>query len=77
MEAYKFETTVLKNGIIKVPQLDKYKNQRVEVFIVLKPQKIDEKQKVSVDDFLNKWTGFIPETDTEEDKYNYLMEKYA
>ncbi len=77
MEAYKFETTVLENGIIKVPQLDKYKNQQIEIFIVLKSQKKNKKQKVSTNEFLKKWTGFIPETNTEVDKYNYLMEKYA
>jgi len=77
MEAYKFETTVLKNGIIIVPQLDKYINQQVEVSIVFKEGKRKKKQKVSTDEFLKKWTGFIPETNTEVDKYNYLMEKYA
>ncbi len=77
MEAYKFETTVLENGILKIPQLDKYKNQRIEVFIAIKPQKRNKKQKVSANDFLKKWTGFIPKIDAEAEKYNYLMEKYA
>ena len=36
MEAYKFETTVLENGIIQIPEISKYKNQKIEVFIVLK-----------------------------------------
>ena len=38
MEAYKFETTVLENGIIKIPEISKYKNQDIEIFIILKPQ---------------------------------------
>ena len=77
MEAYKFETTVLENGMIKVPQLDKYKDQQIEIFIIFKPHTQNKKQKISADDFLKKWTGFIPELDTETEKYNYLMEKYA
>ncbi len=39
MDTYKFETTVLKDGMIKIPQLDKFKDKQIEVFIVLKPQK--------------------------------------
>ncbi len=77
MEAYKFETTVLENGIIKVPQLDKYKNQQIEIFIVLKSQKKNKKQKVSTNEFLKKWTGFIPEIDADTERYNYLTDKYA
>ena len=38
MEAYKFETTILKNGVIKIPEISKYENQNVEIFIVLKPK---------------------------------------
>ncbi len=38
MEAYKFETTVLENGIIKVPQFEKYTNRKIEVFVVFIPQ---------------------------------------
>ncbi len=77
MEAYKFETTVLENGMIKIPQLNKYKNQQIEIFILLKPQQKEKEQKISADEFLKKWTGFIPEIDTKTEKYNYLMEKYA
>ena len=77
MEAYKFETTVLENGIIKIPQLDKYINQKIEIFILFKSQQKEKKQKISADEFLKKWTGFIPEIDIKTEKYNYLMEKYA
>ena len=75
MEAYKFETTVLKDGMIKVPQFEEYTDRRIELFIVLKPQKVEKKQ--TIDEFLEKWTGFakgIEDPDTV--KYNYLMEKY-
>ncbi len=77
MEAYKFETTVLKDGMIKVPQFEEYFDRKIELFIVLKPQKVEKRQKQTIDEFLEKWTGFakgIEDPDTV--KYNYLMEKY-
>ncbi len=76
MEAYKFETTVLENGMIKIPQINKYANQKVEVFVVLKSTNIVKSEQKSIDEFLNKWSGFFSEVDTDDDKYNYLMEKY-
>ena len=39
MEAYKFATTVLANGIVKIPELKGFADQKVEVFVVLKPKK--------------------------------------
>jgi len=76
MEAYKFETVVLKNRIIKIPQLNKFTNREVEIFIVFKNPEKAKKEKLKADDFLNRWTGFIPASDSDEEKYNYLMEKY-
>ena len=39
MEALKFDTLVRKNGILKIPELENYVNQNVEVFVVIKSQK--------------------------------------
>ncbi len=76
MEAYKFETTVLENGIIKVPQFEEYTNRKIEVFVVFVPPIIEKEQKTSVDEFLKKWTGFAKDIDPDTEKYNYLVEKY-
>ncbi len=76
METYKFETTVLESGIIKVPQFEKYANRKVEVLVVLVPQKIEQEEKSSLDDFLEKWTGFAKGIDPDIEKFNYLMEKH-
>ena len=76
MEAYKFETTVLENGIIKLPQFEEYINRRVELFIVLKPSIVEKKQESTADKFLEKWTGFAKGIDPDTEKFNYLMEKY-
>ena len=78
LQAVKY-TTVLENGIIKIPQLKKYKKQEVEIFIVLKPSKIKEHKEhkeQSISDFLDKWTGYFSEVETDDFRYNYLMEKY-
>ena len=76
MEAYKFETTILENGIIKVPQFEEYTNRKIEVFVVFMPQAIGEEPKSSVDEFLEEWTGFAKGIDPDTEKYNYLMEKH-
>ncbi len=75
MEAYKFETKVLKNGVIKLPQLEKFTDKKVELFIVLKKEKV-KKEKISAEDFLEQWTGFIPNSDSDIEKFNYLMNKH-
>ena len=76
MEAYKFETIVLENGMIRVPEFEKYRNKRIEIFIVFKPEIKEKKSKITADEFLAKWTGFAKGVDAEDEKYDYLMEKY-
>lgn len=75
LQAVKY-TTVIENGIIRIPQFEKYQKQEVEIFIVLKPQNIEKPKKKSITDFLDKWSGVFSEIETNDYKYNYLMEKY-
>jgi len=76
MEAYKFATTVLENGILKIPELSGYADQKVEVFVVVKPKKIIKPVNKKMDDFFVKWAGIFTIAQTDDVKYNYLMEKY-
>ncbi|KPA14123.1 hypothetical protein MHK_005668 [Candidatus Magnetomorum sp. HK-1] len=78
MHAYKFETTILDNGIIQLPEISKYANQQIEIFIVIKQidQQVHTKAKQPVDQFLNKWTGFLKGCDPDESKFQYLSRKY-
>ncbi len=76
MDTYKFETKVLKDGMIKIPQLDKFKDKQIEVFIVLKHLKEIKKEEKNIDEFFDKWVGFAQDVDTDAEKYNYLMEKH-
>ncbi len=76
MEAYKFATTVLENGVIKIPELKAYADQKVEVFVVIKPKKNIKPANIAMDDFFIKWAGAFSVAQTDDVKYNYLMEKY-
>ena len=76
MQAYKFVTKVLENGIIKIPEIVNYVNQEIEIFIVLKSKFHKREKKISADEFLNKWTGFLSDINTDDIKYQYLTEKY-
>lgn len=76
MEAYKFATTILENGILKIPELRGYADQKVEVFVVLKPKKNIKPGIKKMDDFFMKWAGIFTIAETDDVKYNYLMEKY-
>ena len=75
MEAYKFETTILRNGVIKLPEISQYADRQVEVIVVIK-QKADAGQEQSMEQFLAKWTGFLQGTDPDDLKRRYLAEKY-
>lgn len=76
MDTYRFETKVLENGTIKIPEFEKYKSQKVEVFLVLKSKQEPITKEKSVDDFLEKWFGFFPEIETEDVRYNSIMDKH-
>ncbi|MCF8374393.1 MAG: hypothetical protein K9H64_22420 [Bacteroidales bacterium] len=75
LQAFKYSTTVLKNGMIKIPKFEKYVDQEIEVIVVLKPERNRKPKKSTVDDFLEKWAGVFSEVETDDLKYKYLMEK--
>lgn len=78
MEAYKFETTVLENGVIKIPEISKYKNQEIEVIVMFKPKtKQNKREKKSIDGFFEKWSGRFSKIKTDDARYNALMEKHG
>ncbi len=78
MEAFKFETTVLENGVIKIPEISQLAHRPVEIFIVPKQpdaQKDSESQQ-TIDQFLEKWTGFLKGSNPDDAKFQYLRRKY-
>jgi len=76
MEALKFVTKVKKHGIIKIPALKSYANKKVDVIVTLKSEEVDKTTQNKIDDFLDKWAGFFSLVETDDTRYNYLMEKY-
>ena len=67
MEAFKFETTVLENGIIKIPEISQFADHPIEIFIVVKQPdaKTETKKHQTIDQFIEKWTGFLKLKSTE------------
>lgn len=79
MEAYKFETTVEEDGIIRIPEISQFAHRDVEIFLVFKypenpPENARERR---VEHFLNTWTGILKGSDPDEAKRDYLRGKYA
>jgi len=76
MEAYKFETQIEKNGIIQLPKLDRYEGYDVEVMVVLKSRNTRTPKKQSIEAFFEKWKGVFSSVQTEDIRYNAIMQKH-
>ncbi len=75
MKAYKFDTKISENGAIRLPLNPDLYNKEVEIIIV--PKTKPEKTKIhKASDFVNKWAGFLTNSETDNSKFNYLSEKY-
>jgi hypothetical protein len=78
MQAYRFETRISKDGKIQIPLYKNLINKDVEVIILSKP--ILRSRKIGVGEFLNKWAGFLnnsnAELDADNAKYQHLTDKY-
>ena len=75
MKAYKFDTKISENGAIQLPLNPNLYNKEVEIIIV--PKTKSEKKKIhKASDFVNKWAGFLTNSETDNSKFNYLSEKY-
>jgi DNA-binding protein H-NS len=75
MEAYKFETIIMEDGIIKIPELSAHKDHKIEVIVVLKPEK-KKQANATIEEFLAQWSGFFKIVETDDIRYNALMEKH-
>ena len=75
LQAFKFDTRILENGIIKIPDLENFVNKDIEVVVLLKPTQ-PARKKITAEEFITKWAGFINSDNPEDLKYEYLAEKY-
>ena len=77
METYKFRTTVQEDGVIRIPEIARLAHQNVEVFVVVDSDATLQKDRArGMQDFLDKWQGFLKGYDADELKAQYLREKY-
>lgn len=60
--------------MIQVPISPSLYDKEVEIIIV--PKLTKKKNKLKATDFVNKWAGFLNNSDTDSSKYDYLAEKY-
>ena len=75
MQAYKFETRISKTGKISLPIQNQLYNKEVEIFII--PKKAQAKtSSMNPMEFINKWSGFFSNQNTDDLKYQYLTEKH-
>lgn len=76
MEELRFKTRVMKNGFIQLPTLKLYENDEVEIIVKLKTKSNPKKPKKSIQAFFDKWTVFFDTIQTDDIRYEALMEKY-
>jgi len=74
MRAYKFDTRISKDGTIQIPFTPSLFNMEVEITIVPKVAKKNNKN--AGKDFVQKWAGFLNIDDTDSPKLDNLSEKY-
>lgn len=78
MEAYRFETKVQKDGVIRIPEISGLADRSVELFIVMKQSAEQTSDSASrMERFLDKWAGVVEGADSDQLKETYLKEKYA
>lgn len=78
MEAYRFQTTIQKDGVVKIPEIAKWANQQAEIFVVIMPSaSLETESAPLLTTFLEKWRGFLNGFDPDELKSQYLQEKYG
>ena len=74
MRIYKFKTRISKTGQIQLPLNRQLFDKEVEIIIL--PKQKQKPSKLKMEDFINKWSGFLSNPETDDAKYQYLMEKY-
>lgn len=74
MRAYKYQTRISKTGQITLPLNNQLYDKEVEIIIVPKQKVKSSRPKTS--DFLDKWSGFLTNSNTDDSKYQYLTDKY-
>ena len=74
MEAIK-KHIYIESDVIKIPELQKFIGKHMEI-ILIEEENSEIKKDLSVQLFLEKWTGFLGEESEKDSKLQYLRDKY-
>ena len=74
MKTLRFRTKVSKSGTIQLPKDASLNEKEVDVIIMPKTQRIVKAMRAM--EFVEKWKGFLYPMDSNDSKFDYLMEKY-
>ena len=74
MKTLRFRTKVSKSGTIQLPRDSSLNNKEVDVIIMPKAKRIIKSMKAM--EFVEKWKGFLYPMESNDSKFDYLMEKY-
>ena len=75
MQNHIYETKVLENGILKIPEIKNIVNHKVKIILIDENENSKE-ETMAFKNFLKKWMGIIKGVDSEKLRFEYLMEKY-
>ncbi len=74
MKTLRFRTKVSKSGTIQLPVDSSLNNKEVDVIIMPKAKHVVKTMKAM--DFIEKWKGFLYPMESNDSRFDYLMEKY-
>ncbi|MDX9768955.1 MAG: hypothetical protein RBT19_01230 [Tenuifilaceae bacterium] len=74
MKTLRFRTRISKSGTIHLPKNTSLADKEVDVIIVPKTRRLRKTLKAK--EFVEKWAGFLYPLESNDSKFDYLMEKY-
>lgn len=74
MKTLRFRTKISKSGTIQLPKNTSLLNMEVDVIIMPKTKRVRKPLKTK--EFVEKWAGFLFPLESNDSKFDYLMEKY-
>jgi hypothetical protein len=74
MKTLRFRTRISKSGTIQLPGNSALVDKEVDVIIMSKAKRSGKTLKAK--EFVEKWAGFLYPLESNDSKFDYLMEKY-
>ena len=74
MKTLRFRTRISKSGTIHLPKNSFLADKEVDVIIMPKTRRLRKTLKAR--EFVEKWAGFLYPIESNDSKFDYLIEKY-